>query len=316
MGKKSKSKSKSKPKPSADESQVLPDVTDRDYEAAHVILSKQYNDIFNCDVTDKQNSNDSVNKEYTMDELYHQFQKVIAMYQNNSINKNNFEKIYELSPVDFALSNLCEEGIQATLKQAAQIGLSDTQITQLTINAFSLDITIDMLEKLKEGFKVVREDEATSSDGISKPPNPVNTVTEVTSVTDDTPNITNTTTLTPPTENTVTTKPDTNITEPLVSMLPTNNISELDTTTNANAVPPRKPNFSGMQFYQNLIAGKVEPEQFDEETASIVKNALEKVITNKVRDGSSTTSSMDSVKQLTNLAMTLEKLTNNMSSRK
>lgn len=316
MGKKSKSKSKSKPKPSTDESQVLPDVTDSDYEAAHVILSKQYNDIFNCDVTDKPNSNDSVNKEYTMDELYQQFQKVIAMYQNNSINKNNFEKIYELSPVEFALSNLCEEGIQATLKQAATIGLSDKQITQLTINAYSLDITTDMLDKLKEGFKVAREDEARTSGDISKPPNPVNNVTDVVSVTADTPSITNTTTLTLPTENTVTANLDTDITEPVVSMLPTNNISESDTTTNPNSTPSKKPKFSGMQFYQNLIAGKVEPEQFDEETAGIVKNALEKVITNKVRDSSSTPSSMDSVKQLTNLAMTLEKLTNNMSGRK
>ena len=111
-----------------------------------------------------------------MDELYQQFQKVIAMYQNNSINKNNFEKIYELSPVEFALSNLCEEGIQATLKQAATIGLSDKQITQLTINAYSLDITTDMLDKLKEGFKVAREEEARTSREISKPPNPVNNV--------------------------------------------------------------------------------------------------------------------------------------------
>lgn len=308
MGK--KSKSKSKPKPSTDESQVLPDVTDSDYEAAHVILSKQYNDIFNCDVTDKQNSNDSVNKEYTMDELYQQFQKVIAMYQNNSINKNNFEKIYELSPVEFALSNLCEEGIQATLKQAATIGLSDKQITQLTINAYSLDITTDMLDKLKEGFKVAREDKAMTSGDISKPPNPVDTVTA------DTPSINNTTTLIPPTEDTVTANLGTDITEPVVSVLPTNHTTESDTPTNPNSTSSKKPKFSGIQFYQNLIAGKVEPEQFDEETAGIVKNALEKVITNKVRDSSSTTSSMDSVKQLTNLAMTLEKLTNNMSSRK
>ena len=309
MGKKSKSK------PTKNPAISLPEVTDQDYTRAHEILSKQYNEVFNCNIsntgtetksesesesgTESQQSN---TKEYKRRELYNKFTKIIQVYQKNSINKDNISKIYNLSGVDFALSNLCEEGIKNTLKQAALIGFSEKEVTQLTLQAYSLDITTDMLDKIKHGIKQSQQLSQANHN-----PDTQDSIPETDKV-EPSP--------TQPSQDKsteATTHPDSQVSTQNAS---TDNPPDEDTNTDKAASvseePEKKPKFRATEFYHNLLNNKVETETFDDETKGILKGALERLISTRVTEAGDTPTAMDSVRQLTNLARTLERITGNM----